>query len=88
VVAVDRPGLRGLGWRYAGGTGRHHPSDRPDLADGRVEATWLDTLSPSMSGPAQQLFTRQPRIVCGVLAVLSLQVTSGGSSSESAPVGL
>jgi hypothetical protein len=32
VATVAGPGLRGLGWRYARGTGRHHHGDRPALA--------------------------------------------------------
>jgi hypothetical protein len=32
VAEAAGPDLTGLGWRYAGGTGRHHHGDRPGLA--------------------------------------------------------
>jgi hypothetical protein len=41
------PGLTGLGWRYAGGTGRHHHGDRPGLAvDGDSRRSLLPVSGP------------------------------------------
>ena len=60
VAAADRPGLTGLGWRNAQGTGRHHQGDQSTLAVARpgssanhwavLQSFHLPLLGPSGAG--------------------------------------